>query len=159
MEDKSWLVEFQVTSHTRHAVQALRAAIPRRGDIEPGGEGITVTLKHGIMTAMSARVELPEIDPTETATYEDLDLTMGQRAAAEFLLSMLAYHAFLLEEAYGVPNSEEIRVFVDSAVLGRGAPEGLLSARNRLVETLSAELNMSAGMLDHANENSVTIWS
>ena len=32
--DKSWLSEFTVTPHITHAVEVLRAAIPRRGDLE-----------------------------------------------------------------------------------------------------------------------------
>lgn len=137
--NKSWLSEFTVTPHITHAVEVLRAAIPRRGDLQPGDEGITVTRnEYGGLTAESSRV----VDGDGTMEYDDLTLTEEQANAARFLLDMISYYAKLIEQYYEEPDDEAIRAYATAAVRReQEPPDGLLAAENRLVEDVMRKLN------------------
>ncbi|MEV5413519.1 hypothetical protein AB0K60_32390 [Thermopolyspora sp. NPDC052614] len=139
--DKSWLSEFTVTPHVAHAVEVLRAAIPRRGDLQPGDEGITVTRnEYGGLTAESSRV----VDALQgRQEFEDFTLTEEQADAAKFLLDTIAYYYALIEQNYEEPDDEAIKAYSTAAVRqGVEPPDGLLAAENRLVEDVMRKLNM-----------------
>jgi hypothetical protein len=157
MDDKAWLTKFVVTPHIQHAIDVLRAAIPLRGDIPNGGEGIVIERKLSVLTAMSSRVELAEIDPDEEQSYEEMTLTEEQAAAAELLLATLAYHAFLIKQAYALPDDEEIRAYSYGAVSGGPVPDGRLKAQDDLLNDLERTFKLSTDVL--SGEDSLRILS
>lgn len=139
--DKSWLSEFTVTPHITHAVEVLRAAIPRRGDLQPGDEGINVIRAYdGSLEAESSRV-VDEFHGTQE--FEDITLTEEQADAARFLLDTITYYYVLIEQNYEEPDEETIKAYSSGAVRReQEPPDGLLAAENRLVEDVMRKLNM-----------------
>jgi hypothetical protein len=148
---RPWFEELTVTPLITHAVEVLRAAIPRRGDIEPGGEGIKVKREFGIMSAESSRV-VDEAGGIQE--YDDLTLTDEQKHAAELLLATFEYHLFLIEQAYERPTSEEAKVYAHAAVYGEASPAGRLTAQDNFASDVERKLKIS---FDYSVEENVTV--
>lgn len=152
MDVTRWCGELTLTPLLRHAAEVLRAAIPRRGDIPAdGAEALNITRTFGMFNAESSRVELPEIDPDEGMTYQPFALTPELRRAAELLLVYLAYQVGLIEQAYPVPDAEEMRVFAEAAVQGSEVPAGRLAAMDELAEDVAKKLKLRFEITDESN--------
>jgi hypothetical protein len=151
------LTQFIVTPRIQQAVEVLRAAIPRRGDIDPGGEGITVVRDGtGAMSAESFRV----VDEFHgTMEREGFALTEEQRQAAALLLAAIVHQNQLIERTYEHPDEDAIRAYAAAAVKpGANVPDGYLKACDDLAEDARRKLSISFGDLD-VDRDSVTIES
>lgn len=155
MDDNVWLTQFVVTPHLQHAIEVLRAAIPHRGDISAGNEGITIMHATGRVTATSVRIEIPEVDPRETLFESPLALTPAQEAAAELLLVTLAYHNYVIEQSYPPPDEAEIDAYADPHV---ASPDGFLKAQDTLYNNLTNGWSITVNDSKRPGVISVTLW-
>jgi hypothetical protein len=156
-KDKTRLSEFVVTPSIARSVEVLRAAIPRRGDIPPGGEGITVIREpNGSFSAESFRV----VDDFHgTMERDDFALTEELRQAAATLIAAITHQYQLIEQAYEYPDEEAIRAYASAAVKpGTEVPDGYLKACDDLAEDVRRKLNISFGIID-SHKDSVTVES